>query len=57
MNGTEVEPNMIAVVNDLDDVSENKVDIDARQAEIKDFKKRSKKAALVITQTMVLLRA
>ena len=30
----------------------NKADVDARQAEIKDFKKRSKKAASSITQTI-----
>ena len=35
---------MIVVVNDLDNVPENKSDVDATQAELKDFKKRSKKA-------------
>ena len=50
MNGTESELNMIALINDLDDVSKNKADIDATQSQIEDIKKRSKELASRITQ-------
>ena len=35
VNGTEVEPTRIAIVNDADDAPENKVEVDIRLAEIK----------------------
>ena len=52
VNGTEFEPMRLATVNDTDGVQENKPQVDARLAEIKDFRKRSKKAASLITQTL-----
>ena len=52
VNGTEVEPTRIAIVNDADDAPENKVEVDIRLAEIKDYRKRSKKAASLIIQTI-----
>ena len=52
VNGTEFEPVRLATVNDVDGVQENKPQVDARLAEIKDFRKRSKKAASLITQTI-----
>ena len=38
MNGTKVEPNMIAVVNDLDDVPKNKANSVAKKVEVKDLR-------------------
>ena len=52
VNGTEFEPVRLAIVNDANGVQENKPQVDARLAEIKDFRKRSKKAASLITQTI-----
>ena len=52
VNGTKVEPTRLATVNDENGVQENKPQVDARQADIKDFQKRSKKAASLITQTI-----
>lgn len=49
MNGTELEPNQIGIVVDLEDVLQNKSHVEVRQAEIKDWRKRSKKAASLIT--------
>ena len=39
-------------MNDVDGVQENKPQVDARLAEIKDFQKRSKKAVSLIAQTI-----
>ena len=52
VNGTEVEPARLAVVTDVDGVQEKKPQVDIGLAEIKDFRKRSKKAASLITQTI-----
>ena len=52
VNGREFEPARLATVNDVDGVQENKPQVDARLAEIKDFRKRSKKAVSLITQTI-----
>ena len=52
VNGTELEPVEIAEVLNPDGVAANTVAVDKRQAEIKDWRKRSKKAASLITQTL-----
>ena len=52
VNGTEQEPHEIATVENLDDTPDNTSEVDARRIEIKDWKKRSKKAASLITQTV-----
>ena len=52
VNGTELEPVEIAEVLNPDGVAANTVVVDKRQAEIKDWRKRSKKAASLITQTL-----
>ena len=54
VNGTELEPAEIAEVLNADNTSANSVEVDKRQAEIKDWRKRSKKAASLITQTVVI---
>ena len=53
VNGTELEPDEIATVEDDSDeeLPENISEIVTREIEIKDWKKRSKKAASLITQT------
>lgn len=51
VNGTKVELNRIAIINDVDDALENKAHVDARQTDMKDFRRRSKKAASLVTQT------
>ena len=48
VNGTEAKPRRISLDDDLD----NKEKVDKRLLKIKDFKKRSKKAASLITQTI-----
>ena len=48
VNGIEAEPRRIALDDDVD----NKDEVDKRLLEIRDFKKRSKKAASLITQTI-----
>ena len=50
--GTELEPAEIAEVLNDDRTSANTVEVDKRHAEIKDWRKRSKKAASLITQIM-----
>ena len=52
VNGTELEPAEIAEVLNADNTSANSEEVDKRQVEIKDWRKRSKKAASLITQTM-----
>ena len=52
VNGTEMEPAEIAEVLNPDNTAANTFEVDKRQAEIKDWRKRSKKAASLITQTM-----
>lgn len=42
----------LAVVNDMDGVQENKPQADFMAAKIKDFRKRSKKVASLITHTI-----
>ena len=44
MNGTQAKPDFFALIDDQDN------EVDKRLLEIKDFKKRSKKAASLITQ-------
>ena len=49
VNGTELEPDEIGTVVDLDEREENKTEeINSRQVEIKDWRKRWKKAAMLI---------
>ena len=50
VNGTELEPNKIDVVVDLDHSLDHMEENDKRQLEIKDFRKRSKKVASLIIQ-------
>ena len=52
VNGTELEPNENATVEDDsdDDLPDNRSEVVAREIEIKDWRKRSKKAASLITQ-------
>ena len=52
VNGTELEPAEIAEVLNPDNTAPNSVEVDKRQAQIKDWRKRSEKAASLITQTM-----
>ena len=52
VNGTELEPVEIAEVLNPDNTSANSIEVDKRHAEIKDWRKRSKKAASLITQTL-----
>lgn len=52
MNGTELEPAEIAEVLNVDNTPPNIVEVDKRQAEINDLRKRSKNATSPITQTM-----
>ena len=52
VNGTELEPVEIAEVLNADNTSANNEEVNKRQVEIKDWRKRSKKAASLITQTM-----
>ena len=51
VNGTELEPVEIAEVLNPNNTSANSSEVDKRQAEIKDWRNRSKKAASLITQT------
>ena len=52
VTGTELEPVEIAEVLNPDNTSANSAEVDKRQAEINDWRKRSKRAASLITQTM-----
>ena len=52
VNGTELEPVEIAEVLNADNTSANSAKVEKRHAEIKDWRKRSKKAASLITQTV-----
>ena len=52
VNGTELEPPEIAEVQDDESVPTNVAEIEKRHAEIKEWRKRSKKAASLITQTV-----
>ena len=52
VNGTELEPVEIAEVLNADNTSANSAEVEKRHAEIKDWRKRSKKAASLITQTL-----
>ena len=52
VNGTELEPAEIAEVFNADNTPANVVEVDKRHVEIKDWRRRSKKAASLITQTM-----
>ena len=54
VNGTELEPDEIDTVEDDsdDDPADNKSEVVAREIEIKDWRKRSKKVASLITQTV-----
>ena len=55
VNGTELEPPEIAEVQDDESVPTNVAEIEKRHAEIKEWRKRSKKAASLITQTVKTL--
>lgn len=52
VNGTELEPNEIGEVEDLDKFQDNNAEVQKGLTEIKDFRRRSKKAASLITQTI-----
>ena len=52
MNGTELEPAEIAEVLNVDHTPANSAEVDKRQVEMKDWRKRSEKSASLITQTM-----
>ena len=49
VNGTEIEPREIAEVQDDQNVSTNIAEVEKIHVEIKDWRKRSKKAASLIT--------
>ena len=52
VNGTEMEPTEIAEVLDAANDPVNTVEVEKRHLEIKEWRKRSKKAASLITQTV-----
>ena len=52
INGTEMEPPEIAEVQDAENVPVNIAEVEKKHVEIKDWRKRSKKAASLITQTV-----
>ena len=52
VNGTEIEPPEIAEAQDADNAPANSAEVEKRHVEIKDWRKRSKKAASLLTQTV-----
>ena len=54
VDGTKLEPNEIAKMEDADnqDNRDNRAKVGKRQTDIRDFRKRMKKAASLITQTL-----
>ena len=52
VNGAVVEPVTVVYVEGDDLLTDNKAEVDIRLKEIKDFRKRVKKAASLITQTI-----
>ena len=52
VNVTELEPAEIVEVLNADNTSANSAEVDKRKTEMKDWQKRSKRAASMITQMM-----